>query len=227
MAKRAKPTEAEEKQRKLGCLVVSVMLIVAFIGLTIYEAFSPAPTAPAQTGAVVAPPPPAPDFKESDFVFNANTVKYKSIIVIAVNRIAKEDSRCAGSTDPTSVDIAIGQSTRKKPIFYVACGKGDDVVNVFFTPADVAANKVFSAPTYIDEQQAVDICEQYVKQQLNFPSTMDFSRILALAAHNAPNGNTSIDTSFSAKNGFGVEQDYTVHCLLNSKGWIEGQIQQQ
>jgi len=56
------------------------------------------------------------------------------------------------------------------------------------------------------------------------PSTVDYSKFIDMLVNNFPNGNTRVETTFTAKNSFNLEIEHKVECLFNSSGFIEGSI---
>lgn len=161
-------------------------------------------------------------FTEADFQFDKATLPYKKTIIDGVNRIHRENARCA-DIDPSSAYLS-STSTKAKPTFYVTCGKGSQAFNVFFTPRDVASSKKFEAPRNIDHTQALAICETYAKSHATHPSTVDFSRVLDVAVSDGANGNTRVTSTFTAKNGYDLKLKYNIACLLNASGLIEANI---
>jgi hypothetical protein len=111
-----------------------------------------------------------------------------------------------------------------KPVFFVTCGAGVKAVNVFFSQEDLAEVQTFKAPVHIDKARAVRLCENYAKSAANFPSTVDFSTFWDLAVTEHPNGNTTVLSSFTAKNAFGLELEHNIRCLLDPSGLIEANI---
>lgn len=161
-------------------------------------------------------------YTEADFQFDKSTLPYKKTIIDGVNRIHRENARCA-DIDPSSAALS-STSTKGHPTFYVTCGKGTQVFNVFFTPQDVASSKPFEAPHNIDHGQAVALCEGYAKSHATHPCTVDFSRVLDVAISDGANGNTRVTSTFTAKNSFNLKLKYNIACLLNASGLIEAQV---
>jgi hypothetical protein len=163
-------------------------------------------------------------FTEADIFFDDQTWPYKDLIVQAVNKIAREDPRCKDSLDLGLVTMSPSKSKPGKPVFFVTCGIGVKAVNVYFSEEDLSEGKTFKAPVHIDKATAVRLCEDYAKSAANFPSTVDFSTFWDLAVTEHPNGNTTVLSSFRAKNAFGLELDHKIRCLLNAGGLIEANI---
>ena len=81
---------------------------------------------PSQSGAVRV-------YTDSDIYWDKGTAPHKSAIVKAVNRMHQEDARCTNSLDPSTVALSPSKSKPGTPTFFVTCGRGDTVVNVYFT----------------------------------------------------------------------------------------------
>lgn len=169
-------------------------------------------------------PGEARTFTEQDISWDKNTSKYKEILIQAINRIHREDPRCKDHIDPGTVSLSPSKSQPNKPVFFVTCGTDMNVVNVFFTPEDVASSKRFTAPKHIDHSRAVTLCETYAKNNATHPSTVDFSRILHASVSDHPNGRTTVISKFTAKNSFNLELTFDIRCLLDENGLIEGVV---
>jgi len=66
--------------------------------------------------------------------------------------------------------------------------------------------------TYTSEIAA---CERYVTQNATHPSTVDFSWINSVVAERGPH-NLVVGSTFTAKNGFGLELSYRVRCYFEN-----------
>ena len=162
-------------------------------------------------------------FTEADFSFYKETRPHKNIIIAGVNKIHRENSRCK-NIDPSSADISGSKGTKSNPVFFVTCGKGYKVFNVFFSKSDVEKDKKFRAKKHLSKSRATDLCESYAKSNATYPSTVDFSRIMDLSVYETPNGRTRITSTFTAKNSFNLEIKHKISCLLDSGGLIESNI---
>lgn len=169
------------------------------------------------------PGPNEAPFTEADILFDKETRPYRSMILRAVNKIALEDSRCRDSLDPSSPTMS-SQSTKAVPVFFVTCGKAGGVVNVFFRESDLAPGKTFTAPVHVNAGQAVEACERRAKSSATHPQTVSFSRFMDLATVQHPNGRTTVSSSFTASNAFGMKLKYNIRCLFDTKSLIEAEI---
>jgi hypothetical protein len=75
-------------------------------------------------------------FTEADFIFDKKTRPHKSILIAGVNRIHRENSRCK-NIEPSSAYISSSRGSKSDPVFFVTCGKGVKVFNVFFSKSDI------------------------------------------------------------------------------------------
>lgn len=163
-------------------------------------------------------------FTEKDIYWDKRTKPYKEMIIKAVNRIHREDPRCKEDIDAGTVSQSTNRGTPSNPVFFVTCGTGTNVVNVYFSAEDVAAAKTFRAPAHIDRGRAIGLCENHAKRSATHPSTVSFSRIMDLSISEHPNGRTSVQSSFTAKNSFNLTLKYNIRCLLDQNGFIEANI---
>jgi hypothetical protein len=67
----------------------------------------------------------------SDVAWYSDTERYKSAILVEVNRIVSEDPTCAGFAD--TIGLSGSRSTALKKVFYVTCyGVDRPYVNIYF-----------------------------------------------------------------------------------------------
>ena len=95
---------------------------------------------------------------------------------------------------------------------------------MFFSKSDIESDRQIKAKDHISKSRATDLCESYAKSKASHPSTVDFSRIMDLNISEHPNGRTKVSSSFTAKNSFNLELEYSISCLLDSDGLIEANI---
>ena len=162
-------------------------------------------------------------FVEADFYWDDDTSRFKPQIVTIVNRIARENDKC-GEIDPSSAALSSSRSKPGKPVFFVTCGTGATVFNVWFSPDDAVGDASFAAIRPIGRAAGAEACEASAKAAANHPSTVSFSRIMDLAYQEHPSGRARVVSSFTAKNGFGLELKYRIDCLFDGSQLIETQI---
>lgn len=72
-------------------------------------------------------------FTDEHFHWGKDTVKAKDAIIKAVNRLHRDDARCANSIVPASVAKSTTESARKgTSVYFINCGSGNSLVNVYF-----------------------------------------------------------------------------------------------
>lgn len=162
-------------------------------------------------------------FTEKDFHWDQKTSPYKQIIIAGVNKIHRENSRCK-DIDPSSVYISNSKGAKEDPVFFVTCGKGAGAFNVYFSKSEVEKGKEFRAAVHLAKPRAIDLCESYAKSNAAHPSTVGFSRVMDLAITEHPDGRTTVNSTFTAKNSFNLKLKYRIRCLLDSNGLIEAHI---
>lgn len=81
-------------------------------------------------------------FVAKDFIWDEATAPYKELIVSGVNKVHAENSRC-DVIDPTSAYMSKSKSKPGNPVFFVTCGRGSGVFNVFFSKEEVQSGKEF------------------------------------------------------------------------------------
>ena len=162
-------------------------------------------------------------FTEADFLWDEDTAKAKAVIIRAVNRIHQEDPRCKDAIQLYSVAKADTESkAQKKPVYFVSCGHDGTIV--YFDAKRADDPTPFRAPGYIDKTKAADLCEAYAKTKASHPSTVDFSRVLDLNVSEGPNGRTQVNSTFTARNSFGLELKFQIQCWFDENRFIEGRI---
>lgn len=162
-------------------------------------------------------------FTEADFIWDQTIEPYKDIIIAGVNKVHRENSRCT-TIDASSAYISSSRGTPADPVFFVTCGEGFNAFNVFFSKSEVEANSAMTAVRYIDRALAIQMCEEHAKASATHPSTVEFSKFLDLVVSEHPNGNTTVTSTFTAKNSFNLELQYDIRCLVNAQGLFEGSI---
>jgi hypothetical protein len=82
-------------------------------------------------------------FEEKDFQWDPFFNLYKRVIIVGVNKIARENPQCA-TLDPKSLQHSGG--TPDDPEFSVACGEGDHVTHARFSKADITGDPASNIP---------------------------------------------------------------------------------
>lgn len=162
-------------------------------------------------------------FVEADFYWDNDTQRFKDEIISIVNRISRENRNCS-VIDPSSVAKSGSRSQPNDPVFYVTCGSGANVFNVWFRPDEAESAQQFIARTPLAKGAAVDACEAAAKAAATHPSTVEFSRIWDLAYIPHVSGRARVVSSFTARNGFNLELKYRIDCLFDGASLMETQI---
>ena len=149
-------------------------------------------------------------FVEGDFYWDGDTSAFKPQIVAVVNRISRENVNCP-DPDPQSVAKS-DRSSPTAPVFFVTCGSGMDVFNVWFSPDDADSEETLSAVLPPSQTSAVGACEQAAVNAASYPSTVRFSRVMSLSFQTFMNGNARVRSSFTAKNAFNLKTKYDIIC---------------
>jgi hypothetical protein len=156
-------------------------------------------------------------FTEKDFYFSKKEKPYKSVIVQGVNKVHREHPGC-NVIDPGSASLSKEKGSKSNPVFFVTCGEGTNVFNVWFSKADIEKGAPVKVVKNLPEEKAVPICQEAARLSTTHPSTIDFGR---WTINEHPNGNTSISQFFEAKNSFGLELKFRIDCLVNEKGLVQ------
>lgn len=162
-------------------------------------------------------------FVEEDFYWDEDTSKFKKQLIAVVNKIARENDNCP-DPDPGTVAKSSTKSKPNDPVFFVTCGTGADVFNVWFRPGDATDEKTFDAARPISKVAAVDACEAVAREAATHPSTVNFSRFMDLSYFAHKNGNVRLTSTFTAKNAFDLELKYDIYCFFEGAKMVEHSI---
>lgn len=94
---------------------------------------------------------------------------------------------------------------------------------VLFNPAN-ASEKAYEKKVSKQRHEAALACRDYAVALARHPSTVDFSMVLGLAAKQADNGRWRVQSTFTAKNSFGVELKHKIYCLVERGVVIDGNV---
>lgn len=159
-------------------------------------------------------------YVEEDFYWDEDAAQFKTQIVATVNRITRENRNC-GEIDTASIAKSSSRSTPGDPVFFVTCGSGANVFNVWFRPGDAESSPSFAAMQPLGRSLAVDACEMVAKGAAVNPSTVEFSRILDMAYIPHVSGRARVVSTFTAKNALDLELRYRIDCLFEGTELIE------
>ena len=152
--------------------------------------------------------------KEKDVIWDKDTSKYKTEILVVLNRLVKENKHCAKKITTRDTMRSGLRGSRKDPVFFVPCGTGYDVHNIWFRPKD-AYKKSLAPPKPILGHKALSVCQQEVKKKLNHPQTFSMN-FMDNAFKVYASGRARQGFGFKAKNAFGLESRYRADCLFEN-----------
>lgn len=164
-------------------------------------------------GVVIEPLKP---FVESDFYWDKHTKPYKKLLVEQVNRIRENNPKCRDA-EP-NVYMSPTKGTKENPVFFVICGKGNEIHNVFFSKSEAQSKVISSAPKALDEFTALQICIETIKKNVVIPESVNAHTFFGKTYRAYPNGNAEITLDFDAKNVFGTERENKARCLIQPSG---------
>jgi hypothetical protein len=93
--------------------------------------------------------------------------------------------------------------------------------------AVIPTSGMSSTPAVDPLETAIRQCEAGIRASVNNPSTVDIHRFTGFGNDVAADGTRRITQTFSAKNGFGLEQTYDALCLLKPDGKFDIKIVEQ
>jgi len=163
-----------------------------------------------------------PSLVAEDFYWDEHSEPFRDIVVRGVNKARSDNERCF-SLDPTSAARSIDRGTDQNPVFYVTCRDEAGLsFNVYFSKADVEVGRNLRVMGHIARQATIELCELYAKKQAAQPATVVFSTGSDMEMREVVNGRTRIDSTFTTKNAFGVQRKFSVSCIVDASGLIEG-----
>lgn len=140
-----------------------------------------------------------------------------------VSKVAKTCPHC-GQKKPYKVP-----TNWKKIWIYAGLGFGIwcmvSVMAVLQSNPDYQGSPAPSGGTNLEA--AIRKCEAGIRGTVNNPSTVDIHRFTGFGNDIAADGTRRITQTFSAKNGFGLEQTFDAYCSLNPDGKFDIRIGEQ
>lgn len=96
-------------------------------------------------------------------------------------------------------------------------------IKAIFFPAN-ATQKEQEAREKKHSMAAAFACERYARAKANYPATVDFSFFGSLKKERIRHNTWKITSTFTAKNAFGVEGKYGIHCSVQDEIVVEAEI---
>ena len=152
--------------------------------------------------------------KEKDVIWDKDTSKYKTEILVVLNNLVRDNKHCAKDIELGVVMRSGTRGNRKDPVFFVPCGTGYSIHNIWFRPKD-AYKKAMVAPKPISASNALLVCQHEVKKKLTIPQTFKMG-FWGTSYHPFASGRVKQTFGFKAKNSFGLELKYNASCLFEN-----------
>ncbi|BFU76934.1 hypothetical protein ALC152_01490 [Arcobacter sp. 15-2] len=167
----------------------------------------------------IATSKPYKDFVESDFYWDKRTEPYKKILVNQVNNIRKNNPKC--NNVQADVIMSNSKGTKENPVFFVMCGSGADIHNVFFTKKEAEAQIVPKQKKALSETVATQICSDKIKSNASRPESVNVHNLLGKAYTAHSNGNATVILNFDSQNGLGIKIENQARCVIQPNGKID------
>ncbi len=74
-------------------------------------------------------------YRENEVGWDKYTTPYKKLVLFAINNFLQDD--CKEGFDTFSVTQSPSRTTKKDPVFFIACGSGANARNIFFKKSDI------------------------------------------------------------------------------------------
>lgn len=222
------------KAAKYGCVgVMGTAIISALVGaswlssagqsdsnetLAVQPAVMPtiSPTPPRQIKTYTA--------ADIEWEYAQDAIPYKMRIVTAINRLLRENDRCA-DVQTTSLYRAEGFS-RRNPEFFIQCdGVDGEPFGVTFNLNDVEnGNAALAAVQPIPETSAQNACIQITRRQSDGLTNIVFAALYNgnYIPHN--DGRSTITLAFSANDAVGQTANFKAICFFNGNRLTEHTI---
>lgn len=172
-------------------------------------------------------------YEVADFVWDTETSKHKNTIVEGVNQVHRKNPLCK-ELSTSNIGISRSKSEPGNPVFYVSCGAGNALTNVYFSRSDVLTEFsdtpqgtpfVDKTAEYMPRNQAVNECAQAARSKIERRETFKFSTASEdLKVVTAPGGETRVSSLFMAKGKGGEDFVYEIQCAFNKTEILESSI---
>ncbi|MBP5857306.1 hypothetical protein KAJ83_09820 [Marivibrio halodurans] len=95
---------------------------------------------------------------------------------------------------------------------------------LYMNRADDRAKVAAANRTHIDKSYAMTVCEEEARRKAAWPETVDFSLVRDLRIRTHDNGRTTITSTFTATNAYGVPSRHGIRCLFDRDALIESTL---
>lgn len=164
----------------------------------------------------------APDIQPGELIMVEP--QYQADVTRMLNRLAVQHLACQQRIDPMTAGKSSTQGSAANPSFFVQCGDSQVPEVVRFTLADTQGASTPVPVTAVTEMAAKKACESAAKERSLNPSSVDFSRVLDANFVTRPNGGSTLTSTFTAVNGFGVESRFFIRCLFEGRALTEARV---
>ncbi|UNU74033.1 hypothetical protein LU293_03835 [Moraxella nasovis] len=138
--------------------------------------------------------------------------KINETMPIAINHVAKSE-KC---DEPVDIGLSNERSEpRKAMVFYVDCQNGE---RFYVTEQDLKQDTIVGAESekLAEPSEYIRPCIEGIKARVNYPATFD-EKTLSIRAYKGTSGNVVVNVPFTAKNGFGVEEEHQARCVIDTR----------
>lgn len=119
----------------------------------------------------------------------------------------------------------------KEAVFFADCANKErfyvtenEINSGIATAPESARARTASGKPMVDDGQAIRLCEQAVKAQLNHPATFDRKRLDTVVTRPKQSVNSVVYFGFTAKNSLGAELPHKARCIVQPDGTTEASI---
>lgn len=142
-----------------------------------------------------------------------------SMMPLAVQRVA-ENPACDA---PEAADLSDNRSSPQvEAVFYVDCSNGE---RFYVSQNELSDTTKIQAESDVlggEPSEYIKPCQEMVKAQLNYPSSLDAD--IGTSAFKGTSGNIVVEMSFTAKNALGAELPQSARCVFGTNGENEAVI---
>jgi len=162
----------------------------------------------------------SPTYVEADFYWDEHTTPYKDIIIKGANKVLHDNNRCE-DIDPGTVDVSQRQGTKDDPQFFVYCKtRNGEYFTAYWSKSDIEKGTSLSAAKNPNHDLANQVCKEQAIASVRHPSSVNY-KMWEANFKDWPNGRTRVETTFTAKNSFGVTIKHTISCLYQEDRLID------
>lgn len=204
-------------RRGLGRTLVWAFLIVIAFGFSAIS-LRDVPPGPQESGAQQVAQEPASVPSKQDAVVAGELLQiapdYAPDVARMLNHLMANYPACQQEIQPVTAAAVKAPRNPANPDFTVVCGKPKKVL-VHFSWMDAVNNQIPAqpaAPEVVSRSQAANACEAAAKQRAIRPSSVDMSRAWSAAFQDRPDGTAFYQTTFTAENAFGAEDEFQISC---------------